>query len=322
MLPRAFFKTLLLAFVPLLTHCATPHMKTAQQIRLLKKEYLSYDGDHFPYRHWEPKNEVNTVIIGLHGISGAASDYIPLAVHSLKDRRDIVVYAPNTRGQGRDPVVERRGHIHRREQWFRDLYAFTALVRGKFPGARIIWCGESMGSLIALHAYANFPGPKPPCDALILVSPIVGIKDDFPKWKQHVAKFASALFPTARISLETLYGKKKIHVTRDAIHSEQVQENDYNIESYTLRLLTTLGDMAQKMPRAAQSVRVPTLVLHGGKDIFTDPQKVARFVKNFPAAANVKYDNYPESYHLLFHDYQREKVIADLLTWIDQLEVE
>ena len=295
-------------------------MPQTHLVQLRAKDYVSFDGDLFPYQNWLPKKEIKTVIIGLHGISGASSDYIPLAVHSLKERDDIAIYAPETRGQGRDPIVARRGHICDRQEWFNDLYTFTALVRKQHPKARIIWCGESMGSLIALHAYANFPDPNPPCDALILASPIVGIRGDFPKWKENAAKFAAALFPCARISLESLSGQKEVHVVRDVIHEEQVQQNDYNIERYTLRLLTTLGDMAQKMPKASQSLRVPTLVLHGAKDVFTDPEKVFFFAKNLPPQTHPKFLEYPECYHLLFHDHLRDEVIGDILKWVEELK--
>lgn len=295
-------------------------MNQAHLVQLRAKDYISYDGDHFPYQKWLPKKEVKTVIIGLHGISGASSDYIPLAVHSLKDRQDIAVYAPETRGQGRDPILARRGHICDRQEWFNDLYVFTALVRQKHPRARIIWCGESMGSLIALHGYAHYPGATPPCDALILASPIVGIKGEFPKWKENAAKFAAAIFPCARISLESLSGQKKVHVVRDTIHEDQVQKNDYNIARYTFRLLTTLGDMAQKMSQASQTLRVPTLVLHGGQDVFTDPEKVVAFAKNLPSQAQPEFLEYPQCYHLLFHDHARDQVIGDILKWVDDLK--
>ena len=177
--PFLFFLSLL---VSSLTHCSTT-LELPDTIRLETKNLHSFDGDKFPYRKWLPKEEPELVIIGIHGISGAALDYKPLATHLLINNAKIAVYAAETRGQGNDPVKERRGHIKKREHWFYDLYSFTKLIRKKHPDAKIIWAGESMGSLIVLHSYAAaiqnhpaLPDHTALCDAMVISSPIVEIR--------------------------------------------------------------------------------------------------------------------------------------------------
>ncbi|MGE9268065.1 MAG: alpha/beta hydrolase, partial [Verrucomicrobiales bacterium] len=114
-------------------------------------------------------------------------------------------------------------------------------------------------------------------------------------------------------------GENEAKVVSSTTHSEQVQKNDYHIERHTLRLLVTLGDMARRLPEAGQRLDLPVLILHGGKDIFTDPQKVVTFSRSLPAETQAKYLHYPEAHHLLFHDTGREKVIADILDWLATL---
>ena len=285
--------------------------------QLKKETYTTFDGDEFGYRHWLPeKEEPELVIIGIHGISGASLDYRPVSSRLVSEKTKTAIYAAETRGQGNDPVVERRGHIPNRQEWFNDLYTFTNLVRKKHPKAKIVWCGESMGSLIAAHAFHNHPGDTPPCDALVLSSPIVGIKGDFPKWKEVLVKITATVFPKMRLSLETLSGEKETRVTKDSVHQEQTNHNPYHIKRHTLRLLSTLGDMAQKMPEVASGFSVPTLVLHGGNDVFCETKKVEDFVKKIP---NADYQFYPKSYHLLFYDHERDRVIGDIGKWLNQL---
>jgi len=294
-------------------------VSTPSEIRLENKHLHSFDGDRLPYSTWIPKGQPDQIIIGVHGISGAASDYKPLGDHLLSHLPGTAIYAAETRGQGNDPIKERRGHIGDRRDWFRDLTSFTRLIRQKHPKARIVWCGESMGSLIVLHTYAYATDRSGLCDAMILSSPIVDIKGDFPKWKEYLAHGAAALFPKARVSLETLAGKSEVKVTKDTIHSEQVKKNPYHIERHTLRLLTTLGDMIRGMKKASQSLKIPLYVLYGGKDVFSDPDDVKTFMEKLPRTTKAEQTFYPESFHLLFHDHQSDKVVSDIEKWLRKL---
>ena len=304
-----------------LPHCASSQsVPDFTKIRLEDNELHSFDGDVFPYTAWMPKKEPKVVIIGVHGISGAASDYQPLGDHLLSDMPGVAVYAAETRGQGNDPIKERRGHISDRNDWFKDLVSFTHLIRKKHPTAKIIWCGESMGSLIVLHTYAHATQRDELCDAMILASPITDIRGDFPKWKEGMANTLAALFPKARISLETLSGQDEVHVTRDSVHEEQAAKNPYHIERHTFHLLSTLGKMMRSANEAGKKLDLPVLILHGGNDVFSDPQDVIRFTKNLPKAATPTRKFYPESYHLLFHDHQSDLVISDITKWLKGLE--
>jgi len=304
---------------PLFTQCSpVSAVPQNQNIRLTETTYQSFDGDQFPYTKWLSKEEPEQIIIGVHGISGAALDYKPLASHLLLNLPKTAVYAAETRGQGNDPTKAMRGHIHHQEDWFRDLYTFTALVRQKHPEAKIIWCGESMGSLIVMHAYASAP-EKARCDAMILSSPITDIRGDFPQWKEQAAHFAAMLFPKMRISLETLSGQDSVNVTKDSVHQEQITHNPYHIKRHTLRLLSTLGKMVRSAQSAAQKIDLPILILYGGKDIFSDPKDVEAFAEAIPEQKNVTRNYYPKSYHLLFYDHQSQKVVEDTSQWLQKL---
>ena len=304
----------------LLPSCSlTQVVSKPAQIRLENDHLHSYDGDRFPYRTWMPKAEPKQIIIGVHGISGAAADFNPLGEHLLAKLPGTAVYAAETRGQGNDPIKERRGHINHRREWFRDLTSFTRLIRQKHPKARIIWCGESMGSLIVMHTYAYAADRAGLCDAMILSSPIVDIKGDFPKWKEKLAHGAALILPRARVSLEALSGQDEVRVTKDSVHQDQAKNNPYHIKRHTLRLLSTLGDMIRGMKQASQTVDIPLYVLYGGKDVFSDPNHVRAFLKNLPETTKADNTFYPESFHLLFHDHQSDKVVADIAKWLRKL---
>ena len=318
---RIFLKSVPLACLAWLTaSCATrlsvnPEAKA--QPHLAKEHYVSYDGDHFGYRKWKPEKS-HTVIIGVHGISGYSGDYENLAKHLRASHRGIALYAPETRGQGMDPNKNRVGDIRSRREWIKDLYTFTGLVRAKHPGARIVWLGESMGSLITMHAYHQTPpGSKKP-DAMILASPIVDIRSKLPEWKLVTVQAVAALLPKLRISLESLSSGERPVVTKDDVHEQQAAKNEWYVPRYTLRLLLTLGKMADGMRELAGRVRCPILVVHGGNDIFTPKEKVDRLCACIPRKVPHRQLFYKESFHLLMYDHQRDGIFRDISKWLKE----
>lgn len=276
----------------------------------------------FGYRKWLREGTTpETVVIGIHGFCGASIDYDNLGRHLMKRQPETAVYAYELRGQGRDPLERRRGDIDDPELWFDDLKQFSQIVRERHPRARVVWFGESMGALIAAHAYrrAQDRGEVPPCDALVLSSPVVKMRDDFPAWKKELVRTVSKVVPTARVTLEALAGGQEVQMTHDTLHSEQAETNAWHIERHTLRLLVALGELIDGMPRCARGFEVPTLVLHGGKDFFSSDADVKAFYGSIPKSAGRSFRLYPDSYHLLMYDDQKEKVIGDVEEWLEDL---
>ncbi len=304
-------------------HQTTPVLHHYSQPRLGEKTFVTRDGTAFGYRKWvNDESRVRTVVVGLHGFCGAAIDYENLGKFLTTEHPGTAVYAYELRGQGSDPVRQRRGDIDDPANWRSDLLTFTSLLRKQYPRAKIVWAGESMGALIAVHTYQETTAAnscRPPCDALLLSSPVVAVRGDFPQWKKDAVLTIARMFPTARVSLETLAGGREVPMTHDTVHSEQSETNPWNIEKHTLRLLAALGQMIENMDNAATAIHVPTLVTYGGKDFFTRPEDVADFCNHIPQARTLVRLFYPEGYHLLMYDTGREKVIADMTDWITSL---
>lgn len=313
------------AWVTLLSSCATgiSYAPAGHGVpKLNKTDYISHDNKALGYRKWLPaaadKRDPAIVIIGVHGISGHAGDYDNLGSYLTKQRQDVAVYAAETRGQGMEQKERMRGDIRRVQQWYDDLYTFTQLVRQLHPKSQIVWFGESMGSMIVMHAYCNATPEQRP-HGIVISSPIIEVDSELPKWKLAVAKFAAIIFPKARISLESLSDGRSHTVTKQDIHEQQAAKNPWYIRRYTLRLLVKLGDLAQAMDQAAASVVCPTLLLHAGKDCFTQVEKVNDFYAHFAQSVSKTHHYYPQSYHLLMYDHQRDKIFSDISSWLDQL---
>ena len=275
--------------------------------------------DTFGYRTWKrPGIEPEIVVIGIHGFCGASRDYNNLGEFLLKHQKTAALYAYEVRGQGSDPIHARRGDIGDPQQWYADLEAFTQLVEERHSAAKIIWYGESMGALIAAHAICSAPAGKPPCDGLILSSPIVRFKDDIEPWKIALVRAAATTLPLARVSLDALSGSQDVQMTQQTSHAKQAKTNDYNVEAHTLRLLGTLASLIDSMNTCAAKLEVPTLVLHGENDYFNNDSDMRGFVARVSPAISTTYRNYPGAYHLLMYDAKKEKVFADVGKWLNK----
>lgn len=277
-------------------------------------------GETFGYRKWiSPRVEPDIVVIGIHGFCGASIDYTNLGNHLLEHQPRTGLYAYELRGQGSDPIHQRRGDIGNPQDWYHDLFTFTQLVRERHPEAQVVWFGESMGALIAAHAWREAPDGPPPCDGLVLSSPIVRFRDDIPAWTPGLVQIAATTLPLARVSLETLSGGQDVQMTQGSMHHEQAKKNSYHVEQHTLRLIGALSRLIAGMNDCAATFDVPVLVLHGGQDYFNNDSDVRGFVSRIPEKTPVVYRNYPNAYHLLMYDARRDKIFRDTERWLNRL---
>ena len=140
-----------------------------------------------------------------------------------------------------------------------------------------------------------------------------------PQWKIQLVQIAAAAFPLARVSLEALSGGQDVQMTQSSSHAGQAESNAYNVKDHTLRLLDALGRHIAGMNDCATTLRVPVLVLHGGKDYFNSDADVRGFVAHLPPKLSKTYKNYPDAYHLLMYDAENERIFKDVERWLNRL---
>lgn len=284
-----------------------------------EKEWVSYDGKAMPCRATLPPHgtKLQGVVITVHGLSGAASDFWLL--HERLPPRGFAVYGYELRGQGNDPDVSARGDIMSSRQWLRDLETFHLLVKRRHPDAKVFWYGESLGSLIALHTMASRLRLSRDPDGIILASPVAGFRvavSDFRKWLLNTA---AALTPRQRYSLGELAGvdESRIHVTSTSTLGGQMAMTPHHVENFTLRLLAEIGRLLDENPKAARRIGLPVLFLASPNDVLSSPDQVQTLFRQIDSEKKTLHW-YTRSYHLLLHDVQHEDVVADILKWLNK----
>ncbi|MEM9079395.1 MAG: alpha/beta fold hydrolase [Verrucomicrobiota bacterium] len=291
----------------LLTSCGLPPHQS-NSLDPSTSSFRTSDSKHLSLRHWNHQQKPDTIILALHGIAGAAQDFNSLG-QQLPSRT--ALYALNIRGLGYDPDVPNRGDLTDPQLWFRDLAEFHQIMTERFPHARTVWLGESMGAIIAVHTAAK-TSAKP--DHLILSSPVTSISS-IPPFQRESLQLLARITPRFRLDLSSL-SNGSFQATTSSNHFEQTNKNPWFIEKYTLRFMNQLGLLAEAMPNQASKIHTPTLILFAGQDPLVTQANILTFAQQFPSTPTIH--KFEQSHHLLFYDQQKQEVITTISHWLQK----
>lgn len=334
----------------LLSACATPERPLSQHRPVTQPshqpepwlpqstsevvDWQTPDGRTLPYRHWPRRDskDPSGIIIVIHGIGGAAIDFEPAA--RALSTAGYEIYGIELRGQGNDPDPRRRGDLKKPGLWYDDLRAFSAAMARATPGGipsaterqdlPLVWFGESLGALVALHAAADKATAQSPSagtpDALVLTSPVVGFREQLPKWREWLLRLLARIAPTKRIDLASFGdgGDDPLPPTSDQGYLENLARQSHYLQAFSIRLLRHVGEMVVTSDLAARRWDGAVLVQYAGNDLFTPADATREFIGNFRGAM-IESRFYPDSHHLIYRDRQAPQAIDDLLQWLGQL---
>jgi acylglycerol lipase len=283
-----------------------------------QREWTAPDGERFPYSVWEAATQPpRAIIVAVHGLSGAALDYEPLGSHLA--REEITTCALELRGQGNDPVVARRGDMVSVEEWYADLRAFFALVRGQHPGVPVYYYGESMGAALLTRFLAQADQSEQPA-GLILASPVIIVPGN-PTWLRRVTfRILHFIAPKRRVDVSKYTKRRdandpKYWVTRDEAHREWFATASHRVTSFTFRFFKCLFDLLGGCMEAAPRITVPVLVIYPLHDVYISPQTVEEFIARL-GSREKESQLFPESYHLLLHDLDKAQALERIERWL------
>ncbi|MFZ4484504.1 MAG: alpha/beta fold hydrolase [Chthoniobacterales bacterium] len=268
------------------------------------------DGTPFPGLAWEPAAERPAAnVLCIHGLSGAAADFGPLARHLAA--AGAAVRALNLRGQGNDPDVQRRGHFLDPAAWREDLAVFADGFEHQAP---LFVVGESMGALVAVDAVAH--GALQP-ERIVLAAPVTQTRAAVPGWVIALLRAAAGVCPRAKLSpLRFVHGKTALpRLTADDDYMAYLQTIPHRVGGFTIDFLTKFEDLMRAARENARRITAPTLLLAGGHDIFIRPDQSRSFFDSL-GAEEKEFCLYPESHHLLWHDVDRDDVLERIRRWI------
>jgi len=277
--------------------------------------WRTHDGENREAHAW-PVEEPQAVVACVHGLSGSGEQFHPLPARMNR----YSFYALDLRGQGNDPVGARRGMCLDLPMQLRDIGEFLATLRREHRGKPLFLMGESLGALLsAAYAAQDSLEPDREIDGLVLSVPVVGLRREVPRLLKKVLAFLSRHFPETRLSPSRFVNGKTIAppLTRDTAYQESLRNKPHHLRGFSLAFLTELGDLIDHSPAHAKRLRHSALVLGAGNDCFVKPEQIRAWFDSMPAKDKT-HRFYPDAYHLLWHDWDREAVITDIEDWLDK----
>ncbi|OMO80229.1 Alpha/beta hydrolase-1 [Corchorus capsularis] len=177
--------------------------------------------------------------------------------------------------------------------------------------------GESLGGAVALKIHLKQPNAW---SGACLVAPMCKIADDMvPPW----------IVKQILIGVANVLPKKKLVPQKDLAEAafrdvKKREQTAYNVICYkdkprlrtALEMLRTTNEIEHNL----EKVSLPLLILHGEKDIVTDPS-VSKALYEKASSSDKKIIIYPEACHALLEgepDDMILRVFNDIVSWLDE----
>ena len=266
--------------------------------------FVMPDGTALPYRRWLPHAPPTVVLLALHGMNDSRDAWEYPAPDFAA--AGIAVFSPDQRGFG---ATQTRGLWPGAKGFTADIRVMAGLLRSRYPHARLILMGESMGAA-TLMVLATEPDP-PPVDGYVLIAPAVWGRATM-NWLMR----ASLWFFNHTVPGLTITGGGLVKVTasnnREAL--VRLSTDPLTIHGTRVDAINGLVDLMDEALAAAPHFHAPSLFLYGGRDELVPARATAQMWRALPSGVVRAF--YPDGYHLLLRDKARAVPISDILEWI------
>ncbi|MEM8492558.1 MAG: lysophospholipase [Pseudomonadota bacterium] len=256
------------------------------------------------YRHWRAPSPKGVVLLA-HGLGEHSGRYQHVA--AALGHAGFSCVAPDHMGHGRSPG--NRCFVTAFTDFYEPLDALRSQIDELYEGLPCFLIGHSMGGLIAstylLQRQNSFAGaafsgaafrvPEPPSGILLLI-----------------AKLLSVLMPRAGLmQLDASEVSRDPQVVADYVADPLVHSG-----KISARLVTELFGAIDQHVRRSGEIKVPVLIMHGAGDVMTAVEGSREF-HGAVSSTDKTLKIYPDLYHEIFNEPERDQVLADLCEWLD-----
>lgn len=270
------------------------------------------DGTELRLRTWGNAEDPVLVLLGVHGFNDYGQAFAGLEVLIAQQPR-MRIYAYDQRGHGLSGELGRWPGADRLQA---DLRVMVQLLRHRYPKARLVVLGESMGGAVVLTTLAGEPGLD--ADAVALLAPAVWGSKAMPWYQRLGLWLARKLVPGASFSA-AVARDLGIRPTDDPDVARALATDP--LVQKTARADTLHGLTALMTQAAGQSVpdKVEVLVLYGLRDTVIPPGAVCAWLQlpQMDSSERMRLLIYPQGYHLLTRQTRSQEVLEDLQRWLE-----
>ena len=269
--------------------------------------FIGEGGTPILYRRWLPITAARrgTVVI-VHGLGEHGGRYLNLVRRLLAE--GYACYAQDHRGFGRSGG--KRGHVNRFADYLLDMKRTVAMARSEGGEQSLTLYGHSMGGLISIHYLHQYGATV---DRAIIGSPALGMPGGrVGPGLMALLQVMSRVYPTF-----TIDNRGSEPVSRDPEVIAEFDTDSLGNRLVTARWATEMMTAQANWPKTIDKITLPILVMQGMQDRLVVPSLSQKFFRDLPATDKTLY-LYPDHFHELHNDLDREKPLGDLAAWLNQ----
>ena len=269
--------------------------------------FTASDGDNIALQEWPLPDGVplRGAVVLVHGLGEHAGRYDPVARRLNSWGFAVRGYDQYGHGESGGP----RGGLPNDDRLLVDLADVVDATRIRLPeGVPLILLGHSMGGLVAGRFVAL---RRRPVDALVLSSPALD------PGLSAVQKLLLSIVPRIAPNLRVGNGLNADYISHDPATVAAYRADPLVHDRISGRLAKFIADGGPATVARAAQWTVPTLLMYAGGDRLVNPAGSRAFAAAAPKAV-VTSHCFPEHYHELFNELEREPVFAMLESWLNE----
>ena len=267
-----------------------------------EEDFTGRHGTRIHFRSWQATSPKAVVVI-CHGVNSHSGQYLWSGEQLAAAGFAVYAYDHRGRGQSEGP----RFYIDDIADYTEDLGTFIKLAKSREPGLKVFLLGHSAGGVVSctwsLDHQAEIAGFI--CESFAYRVPA-------PAPVLALVRFFGKIAP----KLPVLKLKMK-DFTRDPAALAQLEADPYcKSEVQPARTVAALLAATDRMTREFPTLKLPLLILHGTNDKATMPVG-SQFFHDTAGSRDKTLKLYQDHFHDLLNDIGKEKVMADIVAWIE-----
>jgi len=270
------------------------------------------------YQSWYPDSQsyksqpCKGVLALVHGLGEHSGRYC--AVVEGLTAAGYAIFGFDNQGHGKSEG--QRGHIDSWQDYRDNTQSFLKLVRQQEPTAPLFLMGHSLGGLIVLD-YVLRNATKPQFQSLNLQGLVVSAPPIQPKGSTAsttrimLARILLGLLPRFTLKM----GLDGGGLSRDRTVTTQAEQDPLTHPYVTLRWGSETLSTLDWVKAHVHQLKLPILLTHGEADPIIDPAGTEAIFQQIQSASKTL-NIYPDSYHEPHNDLDAERVVSDLVSWL------
>lgn len=249
-----------------------------------------------------PRGEIAIV----HGFGEHSGRYDHLAAHFNAHGYSVTAY--DHRGHGLSDGLP--GHVGSFKEYEDDLDRILAAIRARSEARPIFLVGHSMGGLVTLRYLAT---RREGLVGAAISAPLVGLASPPPIHKQIIGRVAARLAPYYRLNNEI----NPAVLSRDPEVGKAYASDPLVSRKVSANWFAEATRAMQELNEWAPRITLPLIVMHGTEDRLASVDATRSLFERI-GSSDKEIVIYPNFYHELFNEPEKQDVFDRVTAWIDK----